>query len=204
MAALAVVFVAIAAILCVAALLALLRIGALMLSGAEALERDGLGRGARAPRWTLADTEGTERSSPPSPPSPLSAPLQLLVFADHGLKSFPSVVAGLRDLVGQEDLEIVVVARGSAAAAAAAEALPRFGLAGIPVLSGSPRLYARYNVRVMPFVIFVDSFGLVRGSSLVNHDWQLAMLRKVAAIAPAEDDGQVTAAPPPATPVLAS
>ncbi len=63
------------------------------------------------------------------------------------------------------------------------------GLSGVPVLAGSPRLYARYNVRAMPFVIFVDSAGLVRGSSLVNHDWQLAKLRQIAAIPLTGDEG---------------
>jgi hypothetical protein len=187
MTALAIGFVVIAAILCAAALLALLRVGVLMLSGAEALERDGLGTGAPAPRWSLADTSGTVRASPPA------GRLQLIVFADHGLKSFPSVVAGLRNLLADTDLEIVVMTRG--AAAAAAEALPLLGLSGVPVVAGSPRLYASYNVRVMPFVIFVDSSGLVRGSSLVNHDWQLATLRKVAAIPPDGDGSPVMAAP---------
>jgi hypothetical protein len=58
----------------------------------------------------------------------------------------------------------------------------------LPVLAGSPGLYEKYNVRVMPFVIFVDSDGLVRGSSLVNHDWQLVKLRQVAAIPPGDDE----------------
>jgi hypothetical protein len=43
----------------------------------------------------------------------------------------------------------------------------------------------------MPFVIFVDSAGLVRGSSLVNHDWQLIKLRQVAAIPPGDDETPV-------------
>jgi hypothetical protein len=192
MTALAIVFVVIAEILCAAALLALLRVGVLMLSGAEALERDGLARGVPAPRWSLADTSGTVRACPPA------APLQLIVFADHSLKSFPSVVAGLRDLLADDDLEVVVVARG--AAEATAQALPLLGLSGVPVLAGSPRLYATYNVRVMPFVIFVDSAGLVRGSSLVNHDWQLATLRKVGAIPPAQDAGPAMAAPETSAP----
>ncbi len=87
--ALAIGFVVIAVILCAAALLALLRVGFLMLSGADALERDGLARGRPAPRWSLRDAGGAGGacSSPPA------GPLQLIVFADHSLKSFPSVVA---------------------------------------------------------------------------------------------------------------
>jgi hypothetical protein len=180
MTALAIIFVVIAAMLCAAALLALLRVAHMMLSGADALERDGIARGRPAPPWTLADAEGTAYSSPPE------RPLQLIVFADHGLKSFPSVVSGLRALQADDDLEIVIVTRGPAAPAV--PVLAQLGLAGVPVLAGSPRLYASYNVRVMPFVIVVDAAGLVRGSSLVNHDWQLAKLRQVAAIPPDQDE----------------
>ena len=180
MTALAIGFVVIAAVLSVAALLALLKVAHLMLSGADALERDGLARGRRAPSWSLSDAAGTVYFSPPA------KALQLIVFADHSLKSFPSVVAGLHELRAEIDLEIVIVTRGPAEPAAAA--MVQLGLAGMPVLAGSPRLYAKYNIRVMPFVIFVDSAGLVRGSSLVNHDWQLVKLRQVAAISPGDDE----------------
>ena len=179
MTALAIGFVVIATVLIAAALLALLRVAHLVLSGADALERDGLARGERAPSWSLTDTDGTAHASPPV------RPIQLLVFADHSLKSFPSVLAGLRALLGDSDLEIVILTRGPAEPAFLA--LAQLGLAEVPVLSGSPRLYANYNVRVMPFVIFVDSAGLVRGSSLVNHVWQLVKLRQVAAIPPGDD-----------------
>ncbi len=180
MTALAIGFVVIAAMLCAAGVLALLRIGHLMLSGAEALERDGLARGEAAPSWSLPDVAGTVYRSPPV------RPLQLIVFADHSLKSFPSVVSGLRDLRTDSDLEIVIVTRGPAEPAV--PVLEALGLGGVPVLTGSPRLYASYNIRVMPFVIFVDSAGLVRGSSLVNHDWQLAKLRRIAAIPPDQEN----------------
>ncbi|MGN6792682.1 MAG: hypothetical protein ACTHJW_09875 [Streptosporangiaceae bacterium] len=183
MTALAIGFVVIAAILCAAALLALLRVAHLMLSGADAIQRDGLARGKHAPSWSLADAAGTVHVSPPA------RPLQLLVFADHSLKSFPSVVAGLSALRGDGDLEIAIVTRGPPEPAALA--LAQLGLPDVPVLAGSPRLYASYSVRVMPFVIFVDSAGLVRGSSLVNHDWQLVKLRQVAAIPLGADEDAV-------------
>jgi len=188
MTALAIGFVVIAAILIAAGLLALLRVAHLMLSGAEALERDGLARGELAPSWSLTDAAGSAHASPPL------RPLQLIVFADHSLKSFPSVVAGLCALMDDSGLEIVILTRGRAEPASLA--LAQLGLAELPVLAGSARLYANYNVRVMPFVIFVDSAGVVRGSSLVNHDWQLIKLRQVAAIPPADDESPapVTAA----------
>jgi hypothetical protein len=171
----AIVFVLVAIILCVAALLALLGTGQLALSGSDALRRDGLGRGQVAPEWSLPDVHGVQRKSPPD------RPLQLIVFADHSLRSFPEVVAGLRALRGNgEELEVVILARGAAEQAGAL--LGEIGLGDIPVVCGSPALYARYNVRVMPFAIFVDEAGRVRASSLVNHDWQVATLRRVAGI----------------------
>jgi hypothetical protein len=60
--------------------------------------------------------------------------------------------------------------------------LRELGLGEVAVLTGSPSLYARYNVRVGPFLIFVDSAGLARASSLVNYSWQVAKLRQLAAL----------------------
>ncbi len=171
--------------LCVAAVFALLGAGQIALSGADAIERDGLARGQRAPRWSLTDSAGVIHISPPR------RPLQLIVFADHSLKSFPSVVAGLREL---SDTDVVIMTRGRHGGGlsgvvppgqrgqSAGELIGQLGLGHIPVLAGSAALYGAYNVRVMPFAIFVDSAGLVRASSLVNHDWQIAKLRQVAAI----------------------
>lgn len=105
------------------------------------------------------------------------------MFADHSLKSFPSVVAGLRELT---DTEVVILTRGPSESAEAL--IGQLGLDGIPVLAGSAALYGAYNVRVMPFAIFVDSAGVVRASSLVNHDWQIAKLRQVAGIPPDADE----------------
>jgi hypothetical protein len=171
----AVLFAVVAAALCVAAALAVLGTAQVYLSGPEAIARDGLARGQRAPRWARPDSSGTVRRSPPA------GPLQLVIFADHSLKSFPSVLDGLADLVARDaQLETVVLLRRPNDLAA--PLLQMLGLDGVPVLTGSPALYARYNVRVGPFAIFVDSAGLVRASSLVNHDWQLAKLRQLAAI----------------------
>ena len=179
----AVLFIVIALILCGAAVLAILGVGQLALSGVDAIERDGLARGMLAPAWSLVDSAGLIHQSPPA------GPLQLIVFADHSLKSFPSVVDGLRALrdeagaagsSGRGDLEIVILMRGRSEIAE--PVLGQLGLGGIPVLTGSAARYADYNVRVIPFAIFVDSVGRVRASSLVNHDWQLAKLQQIAAI----------------------
>ena len=189
----AAVFVTLAAVLCAAAVLAILGAAHVYLSGPEAIERDGLARGRRAPRWSLADSAGTVHHSPPA------RPLQLVVFADHSLKSFPSVLDGLRELIARDDpeLEVVVLLRqrndlaepllrmllARPAAPAGPADLPQTpSLDGVPVLTGSPALYAAYNVRVGPFAVFVDAAGQVRASSLVNHDWQLDKLRQLAGL----------------------
>lgn len=168
-------FTTLGAVLCAAAVLAFLGIAQVRLSGAAAIERDGLATGTRAPSWSLADSAGTVRTSPPV------LPLQLVIFADHSLKSFPSVAEGLRELVAEDaGLEIVLLLRQPSPMAA--PVLAELGLSAVTVLVGSPALYADYNVRVGPFLIFVDSGGQVRASSLVNYSWQVAKLRQLAGL----------------------
>jgi hypothetical protein len=170
-----VLFIIAATVACGAAVLAIFGIVHVGMSGPAAIARDGLARGERAPAWSLAGSDGVTRRSPPR------LPLQLILFADHSLRSFPSVVAGLRELRAQDaDLEIVVLLRQRSEIAE--PVLRLMGLGGIPVLAGSSALYADYNVRVTPFAIFVDPAGRVRGSSLVNEGWQIAKLRQVAGV----------------------
>jgi hypothetical protein len=169
------VFVALAAVLCAAAVLAVLAIAHVYLSGAEAIEHDGIARGSLAPVWSLAGSSGNAYQSPPS------MPLQLVVFTDHSLKSFPSVVEGLREATAQSTkLEIVVLLRGRNERAE--PVLRELGLGSIPVLAGSPALYGMYNVRVTPFAVLVDSAGRARASSLVNHAWQVSKLVQLAQV----------------------
>ncbi len=169
-------FVVVAALLLLAALGCLLGLAHVRLSGPESIERDGLVTGMRAPRWTLADSAGLTHSSPPA-----SADLELVLFADHSLKSFPSVIEGLADLIAADPrLEIVLLLRQPNTVAE--PLLRQLGLGQIAVLTGSPKLYADYNVRVGPFLIFVDSAGLVRASSLVNYSWQVAKLHQIASL----------------------
>jgi hypothetical protein len=165
-------FVVVALILCVATVLALFGVTHVSMSGAEAIERDGLAPGMHAPVWSLVDSVGRVVQSPPR------VPLQLIMFTDHSLKAFPSVVDGLREVMAQERLEIVVLTRRRNELAE--PVLRLIGLDRIPVLTGSPSLYAAYNVRVTPFAIFVDSAGRVRASSLVNEAWQVTKLLQLA------------------------
>jgi hypothetical protein len=160
---------------CLLAVLALLGLGNVRLSGAAAIERDGLATGTRAPAWSLPDSAGVVHTSPPS------LPLQLVVFADHSLKSFPSVAEGLRELLADGSaVEVVLLLKQPNPIAE--PVLAQLGLGAVSVLQGSPALYADYNVRVGPFLIFVDSAGLVRASSLVNYSWQVAKLLQLAGL----------------------
>jgi hypothetical protein len=165
-------FIVVALVFCIATVLALFGVTHLSMSGAEAIERDGLAPGIHAPVWSLTDSAGNAVCSPPR------TPLQLIMFTDHSLKAFPSVVDGLHEVMAEERLEIVVLTRRHNELAE--PVLRVIGLDGIPVVTGSPSLYAAYNVRVTPFAIFVDSAGRVRGSSLVNHDWQVTKLLQLA------------------------
>jgi hypothetical protein len=165
-------FVVVALVLCMAAVLALFGVTYVSMSGAEAIERDGLAPGMGAPAWALADTTGKVVHSPPR------TPLQLIMFTDHSLKAFPSVVDGLREMMAEERLETVVLTRRRNELAE--PVLRSIGLDGISVLTGSPSLYAAYNVRVTPFAIFIDSAGRARASSLVNEAWQVRKLLQLA------------------------
>lgn len=170
-------FVAVAVLLCGLACLAILKITDLALSGSEGIQRHGLHRGVRAPRWSLADSSGITRNSPPA------TPLQLIVFADHSLKSFPSLIDGLTELMRstpRSALEVVVLLRGENRIAE--PFLRLLGITDASVVTGSASLYARYNVRVMPWIMFVDSSGVVRASSLVTDAWQIERLWRLARV----------------------
>jgi hypothetical protein len=170
-------FVVVAAVLCALTALAVLGITHVYMSGSDGIKNDGMARGTLAPAWNLADSSGTVYKSPPR------KSLQLIVFGNQSLKSFPSVVDGLHELSSLDpDLEIVLLLAQQQELAE--PVLRLLGLGNIPVLTGSQSLYGRYNVRVSPFLIFVDSAGLVRASSIVNYDWQIMMLYRVAGIAP--------------------
>jgi hypothetical protein len=173
----AILFLAVGVVLCAAAVIAIFAtVEVYYLSGSRAIAEDGLRRGSHAPRWSLADSSGQLVHSPPR-----ARPVQLIVFSDHSLKSFPSVAEGLRALAtGAPSPEIVVLTRQGSEIAAPVLAI--LGLGSVPVLTGSPALYGKYNVRVMPFVVAVDAAGLVRASSLVNHAWQIEKLWRLAQI----------------------
>lgn len=169
------IFVIVAALLCTSAALAVFGVTHVWLSGSEGIERDGLYPGEVAPAWTLTDSRGKAHVSPPP-----GGIMQLIVFADHSLKHFPGVADGVKDLLDDPHTEIIVLLPRQNESCE--PVLSVLGLGGVPILAASPRLYASYNVRVTPWVMFVDSRGKVRASSLVNHEWQIDRLRKLADI----------------------
>ncbi len=119
--------------------------------------------------------------------SPPACPLQLVMFADHSLKSFPSVVAGLRALRARDPtLEIVLLTRGPAAGRGGA-CSPSLAWPACPCSAARRRSTPTTTSGSCRSRSSSDSAGVVRASSLVNHDWQLAKLRQVAAI-PVEAD----------------
>lgn len=183
----AVLFMLVAASLVVAVLIGIVMLAYVYaLSGGRGLERDGLARGAVAPTWSLTALSGAAVESPPR-----HRQFQLIVFTDHSLKSFPSVAEGLRALVSAaSELEIVVLMRQPSNLAE--PVLRVLGLGGVPVLAGSASLYGKYNVRVMPFVVFVDAHGSVCASSLVNHSWQVERLWRLARVAPISGESGLT------------
>src|SRR5215468_11143860 len=152
----AILFIVIASLLCVAAVMAVFGVTHLAMSGSEAVARDGLHRGTAAPRWSLPDAAGQLRASPPA------SGFQLIVFGDHGLKSFPELIAGIAELLTESDLEVIILPREKDNITV--PLLSLLGLESVTVVAGSPSLYGRYNVRVTPFVIFVDPEGRIRGS----------------------------------------
>jgi Methylamine utilisation protein MauE len=173
----ALIFTVISFLLCAAAVLAVFGIIQKYMSGSDAIERDGMLPGSAAPSWSIADSAGRVHHSPSA------SGLQLIIFGNHGLKAFPSLLEGLRELSDLDPaLEIIVLSDGYSSLTEPFFKL--IGLENLTIITGSRSLYGRYNVRVSPFAILVDSAGRVRASSLVNHDWQIMTLYKIACLEP--------------------
>ena len=83
-------FTVIGFLLCVAAVLAVFGIIHVYMSGSDAIERDGMLPGSLAPSWSIADSAGRVHQSPPT------SGLQLIIFGNHSLKAFPSLLDGLQ------------------------------------------------------------------------------------------------------------
>jgi hypothetical protein len=156
-------FLAATATLILLGILAVVGLGFVEHESTVGILRDGIPRGQTVPPSTLPDTAGTQRRVPSE------GSWQLLVFGDHSLKEFPGLVDGLRSLISAEpDLEVLLLPRGGEAVTAMTLEITRIFELHVAVVPTSQRFYQECNVRVMPFVMFVDSFGVSRAQGMVN------------------------------------
>jgi len=182
-------FVAFAGLLVVLTVVALVGIGIVRLESPLGVLRDGLQLGERAPRWALRDLDGVERRSP-------SGRWQLLVFADHSLREFHGFADALNRLQeSSPELEILLL-RHELSILRRQVGRPRFETNDRVLLAAFSRtlprrsvvhvdeaFYRRFDVRVMPFLYFVDADGVIRAPAIVNQEgtllrmWQLAQAR---------------------------
>jgi hypothetical protein len=162
-------YIAVASLLVVLAAAATLRIGLLRLESKLGVGRDGLSEGTRAPAWRLRDADGVARRSP----NPNA--WQLLVFSDHSLKEFPRLAFGLGELAAQEEAaEVLLLARHDSDLKIEATQIVLEGFdLDIPIIPVGQKLYWKYNIRVLPFLVIVDPDGIVRASGLVNEETHL-------------------------------
>jgi hypothetical protein len=166
---------AVAGLLVALTLLVLIGVGIVRLESPLGVLRDGLQPGERAPRWALRDLDGVERRSP-------SSRWQLLVFGDHSLREFGGFAEALNRLQeNSPELEIVLLSRGHPDLT---DYILRQVLdLRVPIVHVDEAFYRRYDVRVMPFLYFIDPGGVIRAPAIVNQErtllrmWQLAQAR---------------------------
>jgi hypothetical protein len=167
-------FVALGAVLILLAALATIRVALLRVESPLGRWRDGLRSGTVAPGWQLADAGGVVRRVPNGRTG------QVLIFADHAIVEFPSLVTGIQQLVrGAPELEILVITRADAEVTRSA-----CQAAGVelPIIIVDDAFYKRHNVWVMPHVLFIGLTGtvLVAGNvaeaSSLSNMWRHALL----------------------------
>lgn len=160
---LSVLFVVLAIVFVLLAILALFMLGSLRLHSILGLVRDGPRMAEPIPPLATSDVDHT----------PITIPTygrwQLLVFAHHGLRTFPELVRALNNLDAMEDGVDVLWLAMTGERAVFEEAIRNVGLTMSPILV-SREVYRQYNVRAMPFVVIVDPEGVVRGRGVVNYE----------------------------------
>jgi hypothetical protein len=153
----AIAFLIVCLALIVASVGALLFMGLERLSGSEAIQRDGLRRGTRAPRWRQDDLDGLRWQVP-------DGRHKFLLFADHSLREFTEAADELSRLAASDtSVDVIVLTRGEPTPAR--HVLVALGCS-FPVVQAGPQLYRRYRVRVMPYCTVVDGEGRVRYAGL--------------------------------------
>lgn len=170
-------FVVAALIACTLCLVSLVGLGFVEVESPLGMLRDGLKRGDKAPPWELIDANGVKRGVPSL------ASWQLLVFADHSLKEFSGLIEGIRGLlVAEPELEAILLHRGNHEITRLTVELLNLLTLPLAVVPTTQRFYERYNVRVMPFVMFLDPQGFSRARGMVNDSGSLFALWRAAMV----------------------
>lgn len=145
------------------------QLGEMYLGTREGRARDGLGLGARAPRFTLTNQDGKSVSFP-------RGILSLVVFGSPSCgpcaKLMPELVNFRQEVGGRVDVAFV-----SSGDAEANRKFARENAVSFDVLT-EPRmtLFDAYKVRATPFAFYLDENGLVRAKGIVNQLTQLRAL----------------------------
>lgn len=143
-------------------LVALIALGVGRLTTSVGIHRDGYPPGTRAPQWSHVDTEG-QRHQVPS-----GGKWQLLLFADHSLRGFPTLIGGLHAFLETvKEVELLILPGGNPRLTTAVLEIFRLH---VPVIPVSSDFYYRHRVRVMPFGLLVDPEGVIRATGLVNSE----------------------------------
>jgi hypothetical protein len=168
----AVAFLAVELVVLVLVLLALTRVGIARLESAAGIWRDGLPRGATAPAWEAYDLEGRAHQSPSRDK------WQVLIFSDHSLAAFPSLVTGMKKLpTASPNVEVLLMSRDGIALS---EITARTLDLHTPILANQHGLDRRFRVRVAPYAFVIDPAGVVRWLGLVNTEDQLFHMARMA------------------------
>src|SRR5881396_1224304 len=112
------------------------------ISGAQGLVGDGLRPGSLAPPWSVAGV-------------PADGRWQLLVLTNHSLRAFPGVVEGIDWICGQPDAPAVTILTKAATYEATVTTIRALGL-DVRIDPVPERTYWKFNVRVMPWMFFID------------------------------------------------
>jgi hypothetical protein len=154
------------------ALLVLARaVGAIVLGTRDAIERDGLELGKKAPYFVGIRADGTTTGS-----SELVQHYAALVFASPSCRICRDMLPDLGRLARGlgDDARVVILLRGSVedARLMQADVDPALEVWSI----GASATAQRYRVRVSPYVQVLDPAGLVRTKGLVNNADQVEHL----------------------------
>ncbi len=135
--------------------------GAMILGTRDAIERDGLTLGNRAPEFEGVDPSGTQVAS-----RDLLGDWLVLVFASPSCRICREMLPGLRQLARtlRGQVRLMILLRGSLEDARQFPLSDPLGILAI----GYHGTAERYRVRVSPYVNVVDPEGRIRAKGLVN------------------------------------